>query len=109
MKRELLVHLTPEQQKLQLDRYELEPPAGDIIGDLLLELAKAKQAWASLENFMPTSEQINNLPEGIRHYIMMLETKCDPAGDLAARRCCEITMGGLMNRLSELGEGFEND
>ena len=44
---ELLVHLTPEQQTLELDRYELEPPAGDIIGDLLLELAKAKQAWAA--------------------------------------------------------------
>lgn len=46
---ELLAHLTPEQQTLQLDRYELEPPAGDIIGDLLLELAQAKQALAAAQ------------------------------------------------------------
>ena len=44
---ELLALLTPERQTLQLDRYNFEPPAGDIIGDLLLELAKAKQAWAA--------------------------------------------------------------
>lgn len=109
---ELLVRLKPEQRESWERCQEVSewyPDMPQLLPAALLELAQAKQAWAALENFMPVSAEINALPEGIRHYVMVLETRADPAGDLAARRCSEITMGGLMNRLSELGEGFEND
>tara|TARA_R110000868_G_scaffold115480_1_gene308371 strand:- start:83 stop:406 length:324 start_codon:yes stop_codon:yes gene_type:complete len=45
---DLLAHLTPEQQKVHMARHLLEPPAGDVVGGLLLELAQAKQALAEL-------------------------------------------------------------
>lgn len=34
------------------------------------------------DDWTPTAENINALPEPVRRYIMMLETRCDPAGDL---------------------------
>ena len=37
-----------------------------------------------LKKFKPTVEQINALPEGIRAFVHDLETRCDPAGDVAA-------------------------
>lgn len=33
------------------------------------------------EPFVPTAKVINSLPEGLRRYIMHLETRSDPAGD----------------------------
>lgn len=38
----------------------------------------------ALDDFLPTAEQINALPEPIRMYIHNLETRTDPAGDVAA-------------------------
>jgi len=35
---------------------------------------------SDLNNFKPTAEQINKLPEPLRKYIHDLETLCDPAG-----------------------------
>jgi hypothetical protein len=34
--------------------------------------------------WLPTSANINALPEGVRNYIHDLETRCDPAGDVVA-------------------------
>ncbi len=42
------------------------------VRELLVELDR-------LNNFKPTPEQINNLPEPLRKYIHDLETLCDPA------------------------------
>jgi len=36
-----------------------------------------------LETFTPTSENINKLPEPLKRFIMELETRCDPAGDVS--------------------------
>lgn len=33
-------------------------------------------------DWKPTAENINALPEPLRRWIMMLETRADPAGDL---------------------------
>ena len=37
-----------------------------------------------LDNFIPTPFSINRLPKPIRKYIHDLQTRCDPAGDVAA-------------------------
>ena len=42
-----------------------------------------KDLSVELRDFKPTADQINALPEGIREYIMRLETFCDPAGIIA--------------------------
>jgi len=41
------------------------------------------EEYAKICEFKPTSEQVNNLPEPLRKYIHDLETRCDPAGDVA--------------------------
>jgi len=46
------------------------------------ELAEA--ALAALGNgWLPTSDAINALPEGVRRFVHDLETRCDPAGIVA--------------------------
>lgn len=35
------------------------------------------------DNWLPTPENINALPEPLRRYVHDLETRCDPAGDIA--------------------------
>ena len=35
------------------------------------------------EDWKPTSENVNALPEGLRSYVSGLETMCDPAGMVA--------------------------
>ncbi len=37
----------------------------------------------ALTNFLPTAEQVNALPKGIKNYIYHLETNADPAGMVA--------------------------
>ena len=39
---------------------------------------------ASSQEWLPTADNINALPEPIRKYIADLATRCDPAGDIAA-------------------------
>ena len=48
------------------------------------EVARLVDRLRGLENFFPTPEQVNALPEGVRRYVADLETRCDPAGDVAA-------------------------
>ena len=53
--------------------------------DVCIELiGEAEERLRALTNFKPTAEEINALPEGIRLFIHDLETRCDPAGDVAA-------------------------
>lgn len=33
------------------------------------------------DDWLPTAENINALPEPIRRFVHKLETRCDPAGD----------------------------
>jgi hypothetical protein len=57
---------------------------------------------AELERFTPTAENINALPEPLRRYIHGLETRCDPAGDLAARICAEDNAAALAVKAQRL-------
>ena len=53
--------------------------------DVCIELiGEAEDRLRSLTNFKPSADEVNALPEGIRLYIHDLETRCDPAGDVAA-------------------------
>jgi hypothetical protein len=53
--------------------------------DVCIELiGEAEERLRALTNFKPSVEEINALPEGIRLFIHDLETRCDPAGDVAA-------------------------
>jgi hypothetical protein len=47
----------------------------------LIKSTEEEQVHAAL-NFKPTVDCINRLPDALRRWIMELETKCDPAGDL---------------------------
>lgn len=54
-----------------------------------------------MAGWLPSAESINALPQPLRSYIHDLETRCDPAGDVAAlaitreqvRQLSEITKG----------------
>lgn len=50
----------------------------------------------------PTADNINALPDPIRSYIHDLETRCDPAGDLRARRVAEDTVLALEAEVASL-------
>lgn len=67
--------------------------------------------------FIPTPENINALPEGIRGYIHELEARCDPAGEFRAWKVGEdavlalaIENKALKKRIVELeaGVGMSN-
>lgn len=65
------------------------------------DLGRAKKRIEALENFKPTAEHINALPEPLRAYIHDLETRCDPSGDV--RR---LTL--LKQRTQQLREQVES-
>jgi hypothetical protein len=46
-----------------------------------VQATRRQQIQAAL-HFQPTVECINQLPDALRRWIMELETKCDPSGDL---------------------------
>uniref|UniRef100_A0A6H2A5S0 Uncharacterized protein n=1 Tax=viral metagenome TaxID=1070528 RepID=A0A6H2A5S0_9ZZZZ len=50
------------------------------------------------ENWKPTAENINNLPEKIRDYIAELETTCDPAGVIQDNACLLENVKGLTRK-----------
>jgi predicted RNase H-like nuclease (RuvC/YqgF family) len=52
-------------------------------------IAALRERLRELEQFTPTVECINALPRAIRQYVMLLETKCDPAGDLREKVLAE--------------------
>jgi len=49
------------------------------------QVSDARKEIAAVNDFTPTAENVNALPERLRAYIHDLETRCDPAGDVAAR------------------------
>lgn len=48
------------------------------------EIRGLRKLKDELDGFTPTADNINRLPQKIRDYIHALETRCDPAGDVAA-------------------------
>ncbi len=59
-------------------------------------------ARQELENFLPTAENINALPEGIRNYVHLLETRCDPAGDVQALILARENVAALTIKVVEV-------
>ena len=59
-------------------------------------------AVAGGEGWLPTPENVNALPEGIRRYVHDLETRCDPAGDGQKMALQADTIRGLDAKISEL-------
>jgi hypothetical protein len=52
-------------------------------------IAALRERLTQLEQFTPTVDCINALPRPIRQYVMLLETKCDPGGDLREKVLAE--------------------
>lgn len=55
-----------------------------------------------LNKFTPTSENINALPKALRSFIHQLETRADPAGDVAARIVAQENCEAALHRIEEL-------
>jgi hypothetical protein len=50
----------------------------------------------------PDAKHINGLPQPVRQYIHDLETRADPAGDVAELACLRETVAALEIRVEEL-------
>jgi rubrerythrin len=57
---------------------------------------------AAFYDFSPTPDQVNALPEKLRSYIHLLETRADPAGDVASLVCAQENVEALTNRVLDL-------
>ncbi len=67
-----------------------------------LEIDATEAAIAGGEGWLPTAENVNALPEGIRRYIHDLETRCDPAGDVQKMALQADTICALHAKVEEL-------
>jgi len=63
--------------------------------ELFNRAKSAEDLIAMLINFIPTPENVNALPEGIRRYVHDIETRCDPSGDIQTIACLHDTNQGL--------------
>lgn len=61
----------------------------------------------SLQEWQPTSENINALPETLRRYIHDLETRCDPAGDVAQLSLTKDQNRSIIVMFSEAEEALK--
>ena len=71
-------------------RSQGEPPRGPEL------LAGGGRGW------LPTAENINALPEGLRRYVHDLQTRCDPADDVQRMALMGDTIRGLDAKVQEL-------
>src|SRR5262245_14748162 len=67
-----------------------------------LEIDATEAAVAGGEGWLPTAENVNALPEGIRRYVHDLETRCDPAHDVQKMALQADTIRGLDAKVREL-------
>jgi hypothetical protein len=67
-----------------------------------LAIDATEVAVAGGEGWLPTPENVNALPEGIRRYIHDLETRCDPVGDVQKMALQADTIRGLDAKVREL-------
>lgn len=56
------------------------------------------------EQWIPTADAINALPEPLRRYIHDIETRCDPAGDIRELTLARDTIRYLEAQLREANE-----
>jgi hypothetical protein len=78
----------------------------DWIARIGLEYGKLAAVLAghlrALDDWLPTPENVNALPEGIRRYVHNLQTRCDPAGDVQTMALQADTIRGLAAKVREL-------
>ena len=78
---------------------------GEAVGTMntwnLRDLASLALA-GGMDTFVPDAEHINALPEPVRRYIHDLETRADPAGDVAELALLKENNAALWNRVREL-------
>jgi len=67
-----------------------------------LAIDATEAAVAGGEGWLPTPENVNTLPEGIRRYVHDLETRCDPAHDVQKMALQADTIRGLDAKVREL-------
>ena len=75
---------------------------------LTKENERLKAQLQSLEDFKPTPQQVNALPKGIRHYVMLIETRCDPSGDLREAVLAKDIIEELCAKVRDLESQLEN-
>jgi len=67
-----------------------------------LAIDETEAAVAGGDGWLPTPENVNALPEGIRRYVHDLETRCDPAQDVQKMALQADTIRGLDVKVREL-------
>jgi hypothetical protein len=91
----------PEQSKTVLRCDECGEVVGTIQTWLLSDLASLALA-GRMDTFIPDAEHINALPYPVRKYLHDLETRADPAGDVAEIALLKENNAALWNRVQEL-------
>ena len=56
------------------------------------------------DDWLPTADNVNALPEGLRRYVHDLATGCDPAGDVAQLILLKDQRDALVAMVQELKE-----
>jgi hypothetical protein len=64
-----------------------------------IEALHAVQKGAALDSWQPTAENIDALPEPIRHYIYRLETLSDPGGLVREHASLKQQIRALLRKL----------
>jgi hypothetical protein len=67
-----------------------------------LEIDATEVAIAGGEGWVPTAENVNALPQGVRRYVHDLETRCDPGHDVQKMALQADTIRGLDAKVREL-------
>src|SRR5262249_41524326 len=67
-----------------------------------LAIDATEAAVAGGEGWLPTAENVNALPEGIRRYVHDLETRCDPTHEVQKMALQADTIRGLDAKVREL-------
>ncbi len=89
--------------------YPIDPADAQALRDSL-------DAWRAkallLETWLPTTGAVAALPAGIREYIVALETRCDPAGEITRRLRREWFARGesdIVRMLLDENDGLRRD
>jgi len=67
-----------------------------------LEIDASEPPFAGGEGWLPTADNVNALPEGVRRDVPDLETRCDPAHEGQKRALQADTIRGLDAKVREL-------
>jgi len=82
--------------------HALMPSVVRLMLDSFLEIDAAEIPVEGGLGWLPTAENVNALPDGIRRYVHDLETRCDPAHDIQRMARQADTIRGLDAKVREL-------